>query len=398
MKRIYQSITVLFIFFIISSCSKQIQVTHVVSNTTATQEKGIYYSLPKTVLTIEVNYNKVYKIKGPYADLANKYLGITNVINENSNYFELADIQINSYSIPDTDQYYFVEIPKSCGKKNAIRLNLTELGVLTGINEITKNIKPVNLDMQIQEDDKEPFEMPEQRYVNLNLTTSFDTIIEKVITDSVVLQKKSLKKVYVEKTAEQKAKEAADYIMKIREDRYNLLIGYSEVNYSKESFEFMNDELNKMEKEYLNLFTGITVTKKYKKVFTYIPTNLENNVSIPLFSFSENEGVGDISNNNKINVFLNIEKTVNTQTLSDFNNIKLNSEKKEVGFVYRIPEYGKISILFKDKLKAEKSILISQFGIVSELPLVEKMKASFNPNTGSLKTISVNKKERNKNK
>ena len=100
----------------------------------------------------------------------------------------------------------------------------------------------------------------------------------------------------------------------------------------------------------------------------------------------------------KINVFLNIEKTVNTQTLSDFNNIKLNSEKKEVGFVYRIPEYGKISILFKDKLKAEKSILISQFGIVSELPLVEKMKASFNPNTGSLKTISVNKKERNKNK
>ena len=61
--------------------------------------------------------NKVYKIKGPYADLANKYLGITNVINENSNYFELADIQINSYSIPDTDQYYFVEIPKSCGKK-----------------------------------------------------------------------------------------------------------------------------------------------------------------------------------------------------------------------------------------------------------------------------------------
>ena len=270
--------------------------------------------------------------------------------------------------------------------------------MLTGINEITKNIKPVNLYMQIQEDDKEPFEMPEQRYVNLNLTTSFDTIIEKVITDSVVLQKKSLKKVYVEKTAEQKAKEAADYIMKIREDRYNLLIGYSEVNYSKESFEFMNDELNKMEKEYLNLFTGITVTKKYKKVFTYIPTNLENNVSIPLFSFSENEGVGDISNNNKINVFLNIEKTVNTQTLSDFNNIKLNSEKKEVGFVYRIPEYGKISILFKDKLKAEKSILISQFCIVSELPLVEKMKASFNPNTGSLKTISVNKKERNKNK
>ena len=66
-----------------------------------------------------------------------------------------------------------------------------------------------------------------------------------------------LKRTMVEKSPEQKAREAADFISKIKEDRFNLLTGYQEVSYNQETLEYMDTQLKLLEKEYMKLFTGI---------------------------------------------------------------------------------------------------------------------------------------------
>ena len=72
--------------------------------------------------------------------------------------------------------------------------------------------------------------------------------------------------------------------------------------------------------------------------------------------------------------------------------VPVNPKKKAFGFYYRTPEYAKVGIYYKDKEKTEKSILIDQFGIVSELPSIDKLKASYYPNSGSLKNVSMNRR------
>jgi hypothetical protein len=380
------------LMIVATSCSTSINVKHVSADSEKIKNEGVYYSLPKTVVTVEANISKIYKIKGPYADYASKLLGLTNVITENSSSYSLDNMKIDSYSIPDPDQYYFVEIPRSCHKRNSVLLQLSESGIITSINDLNKlNVKTNPSDtLEVQSDViTKPFNYA---FVNSNQTATFDTIIQTINADTASFKKETIKKVYVEKTIEQKAKEAADYIMKIKENEFDLLIGYSEVNYSKESIEYMYGQLKKMETEYLNLFTGVTITHHFKYHSSYNPADPKNMINVPLFRLSSKEGITDTSNANGEIVYLKIDKLENSKTLESFNNAKQNAKRKQHGFYYRIPEYAKVSVFYEDKVKAESNIPVSQYGVVSELPSVKKMKALYYPNTGALKSVAVNKK------
>ena len=61
---------------------------------------------------------------------------------------------------------------------------------------------------------------------------------------------------------------------------------------------------------------------------------------------------------------------------------------KNIGFYYRVPEYSKFSIIYQKDLKAEASFLISQFGVVLNLPAVNN-KIQFFPNTGAIRKVEV---------
>lgn len=357
------------------------------------KEDGVYYSLPKTVITVEIDISKTYKIKGQYSDYANKYLGLSTVITENSSSYSIDDIKLSDYSLPDPDQYYFAEIPNSSKKKNSILLQLSETGIISSINGFNKINSKSNSIISSDGTSEDISKPSAQSFLNSNIMASFDTTIEKIDMDTFILQKKIIKKIYVDKTIEQKAKEAADFVMKIKEDEFNLITGYSEVNYSRETIEYMYEQLKKQEAEYLNLFTGATVTHHFKLYYSYTPVaDSKNKVSIPLFVFSTKDGITDTTNKNGENILLNIEKIDSGKVLEPFNDAKLHMKKKHHGFYYRIPEYAKVSVYYNNKTKAESEIIISQYGVVCELPAVNEIKASYYPNSGAIKTFSVNEK------
>jgi len=392
----YLANTFVLVMLFASACST-INVRHVDTKGKMPKGEGFYYSLPKTVISIEVTVNKTYKIKGPYTIYANKYLGLSNVITNNSVTYSLDAIKLNSYSTPDLDQYYFVESSKGCIKKQPFLLELTEAGLVSSINrcgEIKSSVNTVTSSIENIEELSEP---TGQFSVNSNIAESFDTIIEKVNLDTITYEKKVLKKIFVEKTLEQKAKEAADFIMRIKESSFYLISGSSEINYTKESFEYMYEQLKKTETEYLNLFTGITIKHQLKYYFTYIPESAENSVTLPLFRFSEKDGVTDTVSSKGGSVYLNINRSGNTNPISDFIDKKLNIKKKIHGFYYRIPEYGKVSIIYNDKEKTEANILINQFGAITELPSDKNLNILFYPNSGAIKSVEINGASKNPN-
>ena len=377
-----------FLMISATACST-INVRHVDNRGEPPKNDGLYYSLPKTAVTMEVTVNKISRIKGPYAAYADKYLGLSNIITENSISFSLDNIKMDSYSIPDPEQYYFVEIPKGCRKKNPVLLQLSEAGLVNGINnndEIKSSISAATSSVEISEDLNEP---SAQFSVNSNLAESFDTIIEKVNLDTITIEKKVLKKILIEKTNEQKAKEAADFIMRVKEGKFNLITGFSEVNYSKESMEYMSVQLDKMETEYLNLFTGITVKRQLKYYFTFVPSYTENSIYMPVFRFSAKDGIIDTSGYKGDNVYIKIDRFDNTKPLSAFDNAKQNPKKKTHGFYYRIPDYAMVSVIYNDKVKADANILINQFGVVAELPAKKSLKILFYPNSGAVKSVEI---------
>ena len=68
----------------------------------------------------------------------------------------------------------------------------------------------------------------------------------------------------------EKANEAAQKILEIREARFHLISGYQEVNYG-ESMEYMNDQLKELENDYLELFLGKEVKSTGIQTIYYIP-------------------------------------------------------------------------------------------------------------------------------
>ncbi len=391
MKLKYLAFAAFFIVLTFCACST-IKVSHIETNAIVPKTEGIYYSLPKTVVAVEVTVNKTYKIKGPYSGYARKYLGLSNVITENSTFYSIGDIQLKSYPVPDPDQFYYVQVPKGNKKSNSVFLKLSESGIISSINDIGINKPLLKPDSLKNESSDELADLPAQLSFKSNLAETIDTIIEKVNLDTISFEQKVLKKTVSEKTLEEQAKDAVDFIMRVKESRFNILTGYSEVNYSKESIEYMNEQLSKMEKEYLSLFIGKTVTHQLKYSFTYVPSNTENIIYLPLFRLSAKDGIVDTSNYVGESVYLRIERFGSTKQIATFEKAKQNITAKSHGFYYRIPEYAKVSLIYNDKVKTQSNILISQFGTVCELPAGKKLRATFYSNSGSLKSVAFKKK------
>jgi hypothetical protein len=367
--------------------SQQFNVVKVDKSVAPSLNEGIYYSLPRTQFNFEVTITKIEKIKGPYSSFAGKFLGLTNVITENSTSYELGDVTISTASVPDPEQYYFVEINGKGGKAaNELIMSLSESGIIQSSTGEQDEIRQT-------ENIKAPFEetnvYPDifKYFSDLNMFEQVDTIIERVKHDSTTVEKLVLHRTLVEKTPEQRAKEAADFIIKVKENRFNLISGFQEVNYDKETFTIMNQELEKLENEYQKLFTGITFAKTEKYYFSYLPDPLYHIDTLPLFKFSRQRGILDTSSQTGELVYLKIDRTHDTYLLNDYLKRKAPPKDGLHGFFYRIPENVDISVYQGDKFRGNGRFLVSQFGVICWLPAL-KAGVKFYPSTGMIKKVS----------
>ena len=378
----------IFVFVFVNITDAQIRVIEVKDGQVDSEIQGIFYSLPQTYLTFDINFDVTVQKRGPYYQFANKYLGLNDVIVADAEHYEIGEIFVSTFSRPDPKQFYFVEYGTRAKKDElSVLLTLSESGFIVGMNEITE-IEKIESKILEQTNNKEFSEQLFKYFAEDNLYKKIDTIIRKINIDTITIEKEIYKYSMVEKTLEQKAKEAANFISRIRENRFLLISGYQEVNYG-ESIEYMDHQLQNLENEYLKLFTGVTLKKSFSQSFSFLPKKDDLGKTVPLFKFSEKYGIDKGNDRYAQNVNVVIESNGVTERISKFAEANKNDVNNPSGYYYRIPEYGDIQLIYKNIELFKSNKRINQFGVISRTPMYNS-KIEFYQNTGNIKKIFVN--------
>jgi hypothetical protein len=393
MRRIFFSFIFILSGFFLNHGFSQINVFHIDNNSNPSGKEGVFYSLPRTVIRINVTIDRIENYKGPYSEYALKYLGLKNVVMANSVEYKITGMKVTTSQQPDPDQYYFLELAGKLSKdEKAGLLSFTESGLILGtiperIDTLSREEKIINKEEPGFATEKDVFPEVFKYSADVNFFEKVDTIIRKVNIDTMTMERQYLRRTVVEKSPEQKAKEASDYIVKIKDNRFNLISGFQEVNYNKETLEYMDSQLKQMEKEYLKLFTGISLHKTLTSSFVYTPNPNQVNTEVPIFKYMKSKGMMELDEPGGKIVTIKVQRSGTTSTVAGY--LKRGTDANKVhGFYYRIPELARVTVKVDDNLTEETQCLVSQLGIISFLPS-NKWRVQFYKETGGIKGMSL---------
>ena len=361
----------------------QIMVTKINGSHPDPKEEGFFYSLPRTGINVDILIRKTQKIKGPYSEFADKYLGLSQVINMNSTEYEISAIRLSVFNEPDPANYYFVSGTAKKKDRQAMELFLSDKGALIGIGDTRKDENK----KQAQVKGALGFSIPE--VPNPSLFERVDTVIRKISVDTTTIEQKIFKKISTAKTPDQKAKEAADFVLKLDESMFNLINGYQEVNYEKGTMEYMYKQMDELKGEYLELFKGITGVTTDTYSFTIIPQYNADNLSTALCKFSLSKGILDKSSPSGDLVQLEVKSLNNLSVIREFINQRNNENSENKGFYYCIPDEATVSVKVGGQVNVESQFTINQFGVITFLPVSSIRNLELYNNTGGLKHVII---------
>ncbi len=329
---------------------------------------GVVYALPRTVIHIEVEAEQVKLIHGPYNAFASKYLGISNAPKTDEENWAITNVRMDTYGEPDPNAVY-----KATGNISTL-LSLSEDGVLLGINSEVKSGagKPVTTMFPSRQ------AVADDNWFDLSM-------------HSFLSEKDSTKRAgSTFKSFEEKAAEAASDILKLRKRKaLTLAAKYDKLPPDGEAYKVMIAELDKIIGDYVSLFVGRTVTKKYQLAFDVVPDG-KSNKGLVAFRFSQNAGVLPESNVSGKPVMLEIETGSELKQKSDAASA---GEVTTKGIYYRVPVVAQVRLLNGSEVLAQSKMAVAQFGTIATLPdglLSGEYAIEFHPATGAIKKIGTN--------
>ncbi|MDL2308582.1 DUF4831 family protein [Bacteroidales bacterium OttesenSCG-928-B11] len=350
------------IFSIVATATAQQKVVPVafpVEYSAATSSDVFYYMLPQTAFLVTVKIQKTKEFQGYYADYAEKLLGLNNIITQNKITYKLKGVTIDPVNIPDTSQFYSVELSATQKKKGLLDQlyagnSTADHNVFNPTYEITTASIPDFF----------------RNYADLAYSEMDDSFVETKIINGVVTQVPVNQTKLVSKSAGQKAQEAADFIIKVRKDRYDLLTGINEVAYSGDAIQYMIEQLNQAEQNYIQLFTGFTVTNEETYTFLFIPDGSEASF---LFSIDPETGLKrNAPGKNGQNYYLETKPLIDNLKHSYFETAKYTVTKLKPHDGYRIRKALPAMVTLKkdnQPVNIFGTYYIYQLGRIDILPL-----------------------------
>lgn len=373
-----------FAFFILGIVAAQSNVIKVSSSESITSSsEGLFYSLPLSVIKVDITVNKIQKVKGPFAEYAEQMLGLTNVTRTNSMEYELQDVKLSLLNEPDPNELYFITIPDKRKDRDPILMFLSDEGILVGaqfadIAEKKHEKNSITLNSSNNE-------LPELAISNT--VERMDTIVKRISLDTTIIEQKFFKKITAAKSNEQKAREAADFILKMDENMLNLITGYQEVNYDKGTMEFMYNRMSVMKRDYLELFKGLKQISQEVITYYYVPGN--ESLSASLCRFSIGKGIMPASATSGDLMQIKTTPQINNSLKSATEKLSSSSKSKH-GVYYRIPSRADISVQLGGLRLIESRFVVNQLGVVTFLPAGNLKNIQLHHNTGALKSVLVN--------
>lgn len=353
-------ILLLVLSVILFSCSttSEIRVSKVGEEPEEYKERAVYV-LPQTLFLVNVVFEKEIYIPGPYRLFTEKYLGLEDYISERGFSYRLIDVDLDGFTEPDPDHYYSVNLIKGDFDWEEY-LKLSDHGFIldpsAGFDKEKREIKT----------SKEP-ELPyfTDLSVKRNLTEVTDTLYKTIIRDSSYVRVPVLRSHREAKTLEQKAEEAANFIIKIRKRRFKLLAGQYELFPEGDALAISVEELDKLEKEYLELFLGKRVKEKYKKSFIVIPDAGSESRSYAFARFSPAAGLLEADGSTGKALELFIEPQQKVMNLPD----AITGQNIKNQIFYRIPDIAEVKVKLVNETLYEKRTSVYQLGNMVSYPV-----------------------------
>lgn len=332
---------------------------------------GVVYALPQTGFRLHVSIEQEKYFHGPYYQFAEKYLGIRDVPATDSEKWKITAVGIETFGTPDPN-----EVHKALGPVSST-LSLTPSGILVGVNAPDRSIEV----QQYATDYTPSLDVPRTIWPDLSMKDFLEEI------DSLSFYE------YPSKSLEEKAKEAAHDITKLRKRRFmTLAAGYEQLLPDGSAYEVMVRELKKLEKEYVGLFIGKSYRKTHTYTFEVVPQG-KNEKGIVAFRFSPSAGVlpdTDLTGRPVVLELVANNDLLQSESQASNGSKDLNSGNS--GLFYRIPGNAIARVLNGGKVLAQARVTIAQFGEVAPIPegmLDGSYSLQFYPETGAIKKIEL---------
>jgi hypothetical protein len=371
---------------VISCCVfGQLQSFQITSDNPPLKQTPFFYYLPKTNINVVLEITTDCFIPGPYCHFADKYLFIKDVRKSKTTTIQVSNVAINEYTVPDSDNpFYAIE------KNYNFNLSLNSLGILTGYNvgksDVgTTNFPQINIQNNIL-DETLPFFTDNTVKSNFSLLT--DTTYNVILVDSVFQKIPVFNKQITSKSLEQKAEEAANYILKIREWKFNLKTGQFDTDLPPSNVPEMLKELDQLEQNYTELFIGKKISVTNIFAFDCSPTKEEN---ITMCYLSDENGILTKIEKNAKTLVLKIENNKTNAKIEKFSTANQTTGEK-AGLFYKKPEVATVSVVYNNTIIAQKQVVFPQFGLLNILPQKmfenKNLKIIFDENTGTVKSMT----------
>ena len=362
---IYLSALILLLFVFACATGKKVTGSdtkvYPLGDTSSVVDGSIIYALPMTVFNIAVDVERVKNLPGPYARYASDMLGLKDVIMSENENWSITGIRVSSGEEIDPSEYYVIE---STGTVLANALKLKHNGLILDINPAAysgtgRDYTAGNSSLKgIHFRDLGSDEYFVSQNDTVYRTVKLDTAFVKI--PYLVEKKKILGE-------EQLAEKAAKSILELRDGKHSILSG--EANLFPQSNAGI-DEINRMEKEYMELFTGKSVSEKKTYYFTLVPSREDAGKGVSLFKFSENSGISTLASATGAQVIAEIipmkkakDITVVPRSIKEGENA-VSYDK----LYYRLPDVATLKIRINDRLLFEGRRLVYQYGNVMQLP------------------------------
>ena len=242
---------------------------------------NLTYCLPSTTLTLEVDAVQEKFYAGPYARFAEKYLGVE-ARQKDETVFQITQIRMTPSGEADQSRRYTLSVSK--GNIDASFIKLSSAG-LVSFGDLNSGNESV-------------WRFPTQtkgnfagKGVTSNLTSESTVLYKNDKKESAYNKISVQQNMIVEKSLEKRAAETADMILNLRKQRLQIVTGDTDATYSGEAMGAAIDELTRLEKEYMTLFTGYSEYQYQTMNFDIVPETDRESQRYVAFRLSDTAGL-----------------------------------------------------------------------------------------------------------
>lgn len=314
----------------------------------------VTYALPKTAVMVEVTAKQEAFTAGKYASYAKELLNL-DVCLSDTVVNKLSEVEIRSNTEADLSRRYTLTLN---GNSRPLYTELTKQGLVCS-HELSLPEAGGKVKGWSAPSSPKPAEKPKKPSVYEERVVTTTDSLGNVFSSIVYVEVEPVDSLYLE------AKDKAETILELRDQRKKIITGDTDASYSGEALGAAVKEINRLEKELLTLFTGKTRFTTKKAVFTVIP---EQEGTFRVFTLDGTMGPVKPSTSSE-NVF---ELTVKAEPIAQAEPATASAKKHPHHYItYRIPAICELTLTDGAYEVLSVRLPVYQLGIECTYPIYE---------------------------